>query len=473
MSLFTEGYALLIGIDQHQNPRLALPGVKQDVAALYGVLTDPTRCGYLSENIRVLTGMVTKTAILDGFAWLAERLAGQSNSSCVVFYSGHGTQNRYFVPSDASADNLVERGLPSAELITAIGRLQTQRLLVILDCCHAGGMEVKEIETDLVTFLSEQLVDIPTTKNFASLREGMGRAVRSSSRGDQTSLMRQDRTMSLFTGHLVEALRGEANYQQGATEIRVSDLISYLDNTVPKTARSMGYEQNPTHRLEGNFAVALLCGGKGISAATPSPTITKQEETDKMEISIDHLVTILERSQTMQSREGRDDVVNALPANIRGNIQRRSAMRGDIINILKGCEAYPDGWVLLGNVLHKVEGESMAVIAYRNALATPNQQQAKITVGERGVVVGGNVGGNVITGDNNTLIIGPTPSPASSSSLKKKRLQKQLAELEQEHSAVTQALSTALDPEARVRLTRKVEEIEARHAQLEAELKGM
>ena len=191
-----------------------------------------------------------------------------------------------------------------------------------------------------------------------------------------------------------------------------------------------------------------------------------------MEISIDHLVTILERSQTMQSREGRDDLVNALPANIRGNIQRRSAMRGDIINILKGCEAYPDGWVLLGNALHKVEGESKAVIDYRNALATPNQQQAKITVGERGVVVGGNVG-NVITGDNNTLIIGPTPSPASSSSLKKKRLQTQLADLEEDHTAVTQALSTALDPEARVRLTRKLDEMEAQYAQLEAELKGM
>jgi hypothetical protein len=84
--------------------------------------------------------------------------------------------------------------------------------------------------------------------------------------------MRRDGQMSLFTYCLIEALTGHAQPQEGATEVLVSDVMSYVWRHVPQSARAdWNAEQTPDYQVSGNFPIALLLGGKGLSKGQPAP----------------------------------------------------------------------------------------------------------------------------------------------------------------------------------------------------------
>ncbi len=74
---FTNGYALLIGVNENSVASWALPDVIKDINAVSTVLSHPERC--------------------------------------------------------------------ATDFAEAVSDLQPQRLLVILDCCHAGGMGIKDV----------------------------------------------------------------------------------------------------------------------------------------------------------------------------------------------------------------------------------------------------------------------------------------------------------------------------------------
>jgi hypothetical protein len=109
-------------------------------------------------------------------------------------------------------------------------------------------------------------------KGVEELAQGRGRAVLSSSTGEQRSWIRQDRQMSIFTYHLIEALTGHAEPEEGAREVLVSDVMGHVYRHVPKSvAADWGAEQTPDYQLSGNFPVALLLGGEGLSKGLSAP----------------------------------------------------------------------------------------------------------------------------------------------------------------------------------------------------------
>jgi hypothetical protein len=147
---------------------------------------------------------------------------------------------------------------------------------VILDCCHAGGMGVKDLYFELnpapaplrVAGLADgaEIAGGGAKDLSSETSRGAGRAVLSSSQANQKSYMRDDGRMSIFTYHLIEALTGRAAPREGDTQVLVTDVMSYVWRAVPESARTMrGAEQQPTNRLTGQFPVAMLLGGKGFS----------------------------------------------------------------------------------------------------------------------------------------------------------------------------------------------------------------
>lgn len=286
MLTFDHGYALLIGIDDSAVPDWALPAIARDVAALREVLTHPDRCAYAPEHVKTISGAAaTRQGILDGLAWLADRLAADAsgNATAVVYYSGHGLRrgaDYYLLPYDVRRGQLTARSLSAADFAAAVAALTPQRLLVILDCCHAGGMGVKgdpALPPDMVgSAISPALLmggekGVGTAKGLEALAVGHGRAVLSSSTGEQPSHLRADGRMSIFTYHLVEALTGHAAPQEGATEVLVSDVMGHVTRKVPTSAQALGVEQTPAFQVSGNFPIALLLGGKGLAKGQPAP----------------------------------------------------------------------------------------------------------------------------------------------------------------------------------------------------------
>lgn len=289
MPTFTHGYALLIGVDGSQVDRWALPDVAKDIAAVAAVLAHPDRCAYPAENVRVVTGAAaTRQGILDGLGWLAEHLQADAggNATAVLYYSGHGWRTEdqqppayYLLPYDVRANALAASSLRAEDFAAAVRDMTPRRLLVVLDCCHAAGMGVKDVAADFASaaippalLMGSQKGVEAGAKGLETLAQGAGRAVLSSSQGTQSSYLRRDGAMSIFTYHLIEALTGHAQPADGATEVLVSDMMSHVWRRVPASARAdWAKEQQPDYQVSGNFPVALLLGGQGVSKGITPP----------------------------------------------------------------------------------------------------------------------------------------------------------------------------------------------------------
>ena len=80
-------------------------------------------------------------------------------------------------------------------------------------------------------------------------------------------------------------------------------------------------------------------------------------ETQKYDL--DSFVDALAQCQNLQDSNIRDDIVKQLPPEIVNNIQRRSALRADILNIVQISQNYENGINQLLDVLRSYEGNSI------------------------------------------------------------------------------------------------------------------
>lgn len=272
--MFEHGYALLIGVDQNKVANLALPIVKKDVTKLKEVITHPERCGYLEENVRALSGTeASREKILDGLDWLKGKLGSDAdpNQTAFIYYSGHAHReasgDTFLIPYDARFPIRLG-GLAAKDFAESIDSIRPRRLLVVLDCCHAEGLNVKDAKESGLTSAAVTA----ETPGIGLLAAGDGRAVLSSSRGGQQSWIRSDGQMSVFTYHLVEALTGHTG-RPAWPEVTVTEVMEYVGRTVPATAQSQHRaEQEPVFRYSGTaFPIALVLGGKGVEKGVAAP----------------------------------------------------------------------------------------------------------------------------------------------------------------------------------------------------------
>jgi uncharacterized caspase-like protein len=272
MNNFVHGYALLIGVGDSAYPNWSLPVTVKDVQALQAILIDTNLCAYPNdtEHIRLLKdAQATRQAILDSMDWLASQASLDPDATIILYYSGHGwldpsTQHYYLIPHDIEPFDIASSAVTASEFTKRLHRISARQLLVFIDSCHAEGMATtKEVPTiKLPSGLTQTAIPKSLVDN---LKQGTGRAVLTSSRGTQSSWVRPDGSLSLYTYHLIEALQGAGN-QPGDTVVRVSNLMNHLGKTVPESARTLCQaEQTPFFdTATEDFAVALLRGGKGL-----------------------------------------------------------------------------------------------------------------------------------------------------------------------------------------------------------------
>lgn len=245
--------ALLVGVAGYRNVTPLPQAVHHDVDDIAAVLRDPGVGAYASDAVQVLKdGEATNAGLRQAFAHLAAALAPQD--SFLLYFSGHGyrdtsqtEQPSYLIAEDSRLDALDSTAIRDDELLGLLRALPSQRQVVILDSCHAGGIgTLKSAGHELLNGVSE--------KSVARLAEGRGRVVLGSSREDEVSLILKGERNSLFTGSLLRALCGGAN-DRGDGAIGVFDLFSFVAADVPKHG-----DQHPVFKadnLEENFAVAL------------------------------------------------------------------------------------------------------------------------------------------------------------------------------------------------------------------------
>ena len=277
--LFTHGYALLIGVGNTADPGYSLPVTVKDAQALKAVLTDANFCAYPNtpDRVRLLQNQgATRNTILDGLDWLKECAEADPDATIVIYYSGHGTfdlaNNAYYLlQHDFNPQAISQTALWAETLTEKLRKIEAKRLWVIIDSCHAEGMATakSDLPADfLATALPKGVID--------ALKQGEGRAVFTSSRGNQSSWVRPDDILSVYTYHLIEALKGGAN-QPGDRLVTISNVMTHLGKTVSESARNLCHaEQTPFFdAATEDFPVAMLRGGKGLPSQTHSPELPR------------------------------------------------------------------------------------------------------------------------------------------------------------------------------------------------------
>ncbi len=261
MPNLANAHALIAGIANYRAVNPLPATVLNDARGVHELFADPQRGGYDPANVQcLLDGEATLAALREGLAGLAQRC--NSDSTALVYFSGHGARidsgssaGEYLLPVDvsiASAQALAGTALSGQEFTAALRRIPARKVLVIFDCCHAGGIgQPKDVQAPaLRAGLSEGY--------YEALRAGRGRVILASSRDSEFSYVLSGAANSLFTQHLLAGLQGGIASDDGL--IRVFDLFEYVQPRV--TADH--HQQHPIFKaeLEENFPVALRLGGQ-------------------------------------------------------------------------------------------------------------------------------------------------------------------------------------------------------------------
>lgn len=269
---FIHAYALLIGVGETFYKPWSLPLTVKDTQAIYAALINPELCAYPDDkdHIRILNDKdATKAGILDGLNWLKEKAESDPNATVFIYYSGHGglKNNKYFLlQHDVKPMKFEETALSAETFTEALRQIQAERLLVVIDSCHAAGMATsKDADLELDEDFGDFIRVAPSKGLIDKLKQGKGRVVFTSSEGEQKSYWVKDETISIYTYHFLEALQGAGN-KPGDTEVRVSNIMNHLGQAVPETVRQLyNKEQIPHNDITGgDFVIAKLRGGKGL-----------------------------------------------------------------------------------------------------------------------------------------------------------------------------------------------------------------
>lgn len=275
---FSYGHALLIGVGQYQRQSLTVPNMTtaHDAQALAEILCNSDYAAYPPAQVQLLlNAQATRSAILRALDTLAQRLQQAPNSTALIFFAGHGEsvgQSYALLPGDVESTRLAETSVTADLFHTAIARIRqyAKRLVVMLNCCHAGGVGGSVLGGDADSTLSGAA---PPSSFYQPLAVGSGQVVISSSRPEQKSgaISERDPQHSCFGIHLINALKGGAAGNDAG--IGVFELFSYLRLHVPKDAAGITYGGKPllqeplfyASQLDDNIAVALRTQQAGVT----------------------------------------------------------------------------------------------------------------------------------------------------------------------------------------------------------------
>lgn len=268
----TNAHALLVGIADywHTNRYLGKlpPIVCKDAQDVHTLLVDPQRGGHDAANAQLL---LNENATLAGLRGALADLAQRCDPESIVFIyvSSHGgfvlsgeDAGEYLLPVDVEYSDAgrlrTETALSGAEFSTVLNAIRARRVLVILDCCHAGGIgEIKGAgEAGVQAGLPESY--------YEKLKSGRGRVIMAAARSNEQSWLMPGNANSLFTKHLLAGLNGGLPSPDGFA--RVFDIFEYLQPRV--TGEQPAQHPIFQSKMEENFPVALCRGGA--KGAVPS-----------------------------------------------------------------------------------------------------------------------------------------------------------------------------------------------------------
>lgn len=263
---FSEGIALLVGISEYQYLGKIPSSVSKDAEDVAHILKSSEYAGYSDSNVRLrLNEHATLDEMRASLEWLCTHATDRSTA--IFYFSGHGARHgsspgaaNYLLPYDCDLTRPDATALSGDELHGFVTKIRAPRVLLVFDCCFAGGI-AKGAEEWAAAGVKNGLA----INYYEQLARGHGKVVIASSGADEYSYVFPEMQNSLFTHYLLEALRGQGP-QRGDGLIRVFDLFDHISENVPRRD-SRQHPLFKTSDLHHNFAVALSAAGQSSGKA--------------------------------------------------------------------------------------------------------------------------------------------------------------------------------------------------------------
>lgn len=267
LPISSKRYALVIGVDAYQDAEISnLRGASNDAKAIADALAN--YAGFPSDQIILLTSeqptelQPTRGNIIRRLSNL--RQVVPKDGLLWVSFAGHGIerdQQAYLLPMDAQLSGdvalLEDSAINVQTMRDRIRQTEVGQVIFILDSCRNNPLSGRGLS---VTKLTDQF-----TRAFSfdiHNREIKAFATIYATGPGQVAHEYKQKKQGYFTAALVDALKGAASNEKG--EVRLSDLVKYVQNTVPKRiALDLGgdKQQRPWADIQGyqadNLVIAL------------------------------------------------------------------------------------------------------------------------------------------------------------------------------------------------------------------------
>ncbi len=240
-------WGLAIGVSSYADKKMNLQYADRDAESLAQFFNSGHTDIFSEVHFKTLLNKdVTRSAIIDSVSQHLGQAA--MNDIVIIFLAGHGIKHRqsgsyYFVPYDANSQNILSRGLRMSDFEESVRILKqnVDRVVVVMDTCHAGAMEIGARGVEGGEDLTEALKNSNGLFILAASKAG-----ESSQEASRYSLG-GDSGHGAFTYSLLNALSGKANYDQNSF-VSIHEIFQYVARQVP---RLTGGSQHPYFRAEG------------------------------------------------------------------------------------------------------------------------------------------------------------------------------------------------------------------------------
>ena len=241
-------WGLVMGVSRYESTAVDLKYADKDALSLAEFIKTQSGKLYSEVHMKVLVNeQVTRDSVIQAISSHLGKAA--PDDVAFIFLAGHGIKHRqsgsyYFVPYDADYNSILSKGMRMSDFEESINILSknVKKIVVALDTCHSGAMEVGMRGGGT----SENLAD--------ALRDASGRYILAASKGGEESL--EDDKFKLagdtsghgaFTYALINGMSGEANYDKD-DYISLNELFQYVAKQVPRLTEG---RQHPYFRTEG------------------------------------------------------------------------------------------------------------------------------------------------------------------------------------------------------------------------------
>ena len=249
-------YAVVIGINEYENPKLELQYAVPDALLMAETLRKVT--GPLFDKVHIKLLKTKKETTRESILKVTKSFQSINPEDLFVFYvASHGLidDGKYFLITSnvgsTSSRKLRENAIDQDAIKSLIANVKTSKKLIIIDTCNSQTLG----DSIQVALLTRGLTEDTA---FKVLSRAVGVTILSATKSTQEALEGY-KGHGLFTYVIAEGLKGKADYDRDGY-IKTFELADYVDTEVPVLAEEVfNRAQYPTVSPAGQgFPIAKV-----------------------------------------------------------------------------------------------------------------------------------------------------------------------------------------------------------------------